>query len=133
MITLTYQGTTLDLSDRLQWTDEMSWSDFEQATEYATNGALLVDWAEKLSGRTIALDGADTEAWLDRTKCLQLSDWKNLPSPRFTLVLRGTPRTVIWDLAKGGFTATPVWKLLDGEFTGEILYRPMFWFLEVKD
>lgn len=131
MITLTYQDTQLALSDRLDWVDELSWSSIDQQTEYATNGALLIDQAEKLSGRTIELNGDDTRAWLDRTTCLRLNQWRRLRNARFTLVLRGEAYTVIFDHQKGGFTAQPIWKLEDGEFTGEVKYRPIFWFIEV--
>jgi hypothetical protein len=45
MITLTYNGTTAHISDRLDWQDEFSWSPVDQATSYSTTGALLVDVA----------------------------------------------------------------------------------------
>ena len=133
MITLTYQATTLELSDRLEWSDEFTWSEVEQQTEYATDGTLIVDVAVRKSGRLITLDGAATETWLTRTQMLQCRAWRKLPAARFTLVVRGELRTVIFDQAKGGFEARPIWKLLDGEITGETLYRPTFWFIEVDD
>ena len=42
-ITLTYNGTTATLSDRLQWSAEFDWSPVEQATAYSTTGALLIE------------------------------------------------------------------------------------------
>lgn len=133
MISLTYQSTTIALSDRLQWVNEMSWSDIEQATEYATNGALMVDQAEKLAGQSIELDGNDSQAWLSRATCLQIYQWRRLKAVSFTLVLRGVERQVIFDHEKIGFEAQPVWKLVEGELTGDVMYRPIFRFLEVKD
>ena len=71
-ITLTHAGTTLDLSDRLAWTDEFGWSPVEQSTEYSTTGALLVDVATKLAGRPITLEGKETATWLPRATCVAL-------------------------------------------------------------
>ena len=42
-ITLTYDTTTLYLSERLQWTDEYEWTPVQQATEYRITGALLIE------------------------------------------------------------------------------------------
>ncbi|MGP1680741.1 MAG: hypothetical protein ACTS8S_00235 [Giesbergeria sp.] len=130
-ITLTYNGTTATLSDRLQWADEYDWSPVEQATGYATEGALLVDVAEKLAGQPITLDGVESEAWLSRALCDTLKAWAALPGIEFALVLRGTTHQVIFDQEKNGFSARPIWRLLDGEITPELLYRPTFRFLKV--
>lgn len=133
MITLSYQTTTLELSDRLDWVDELSWSEVDQETEYATDGTLIVDVAVKKSGRPVTLEGVATETWLNRLTMLQCHAWRKLPAARFELVVRGEARTVIFDQAKGGFTATPIHKLLDGEIDGTTLYRPTFWFIEVSE
>lgn len=130
-ITLTYNGTTLDISDRLDWTDEFGWSPVEQASGYGTAGALLVDVAVKQAGRPITLMGTDTKAWIGRAVCVILHAWAALPGAEFVLMLRGVQRTVIFDHAKGGFTANPIWKLLDGEITDELVYLPTFRFLEI--
>ena len=61
-ITLTYNGTTANLGDRLHWADEFDWSPVEQSTTYSTTGRLLVDLSTKLSGQPITLEGADTNA-----------------------------------------------------------------------
>lgn len=130
-ITLTYNGTTAAISDRLQWTDEYDWSPVEQASAYSTTGALLVDVAVKQAGQTITLEGTDTNAWLSRALCDTLQAWAALPGIELTLTLRGVAHQVIFDHAKGGFTAQPIWRLLDGEITPELLYRPTFRFLKV--
>ena len=131
MITLRYQSTFILLSDRLQWVNEMSWSEIEQSTEYATNGALMVDQAEKLAGRPIELDGVESQAWLNRSTCLQIKQLIRIRGAVLALELRGETRNVIFDRQKGGFDAQPIWKLVDGEFTGDVLYRPTLRFLEV--
>ena len=130
-ITLTYNGTTATLSDRLQWVGEFAWSPVEQATAYSTTGALLVDVAVKQSGQPITLEGTDTNAWISRALCSTLQAWAALPGIQLGLVLRGQAHQVIFDHAKGGFSAQPVWKLLDGEITPELFYRPTFRFLKV--
>lgn len=130
-ILLAYNGTTASLSDRLQWTDEYDWSPVEQSTEYSTGGALLVDVALKQAGRSITLEGVETNAWLTRAACDTLQAWSALPGIQLRLTLRGLVRTVIFDQARKGFTAAPVWRLADGEQTIETLYLPTFRFLEV--
>lgn len=130
-ITLTYNGTTAHLSDRLQWTNEYDWSPVDQATGYSTRGVLLVDVGLKLAGQPITLEGTDTNAWISRALCSTLQAWAALPGIQLDLVLRGETHQVIFDHAKGGFTAQPIWKLLDGEITPELMYRPTFKFLKV--
>lgn len=130
-ITLTYNGTTAHLSDRLQWTDEFDWSPVDQATAYSTRGALLVDVGLKLAGQPITLDGADTNAWISRALCSTLQAWAALPGIELALVLRGTTHQVLFDHAKGGFSAQPIWKLVDSEITSELFYRPTLHFLKV--
>ena len=130
-ITLTYNGTTATLSDRLQWADEFDWSPVEQATAYSTTGRLLVDVSLKQAGQPITLEGTDTNAWISRALCSTLQAWAALPGIQLGLVLRGQAHQVIFDHAKGGFSAQPVWRLLDGEITSELFYRPTFRFLKV--
>ena len=108
-ITLTYNGTTATLSDRLQWVDEFAWSPVEQATAYSITGALLVDVAVKQSGQPITLEGADTNAWITRALCSTLQAWAALPGIELALVLRGTTHAVIFDHAQGGFAAQPIY------------------------
>jgi len=130
-ILLTYAGTTAQLTDRLQWTDEYDWSPVQQAGEYSTTGALLLDVAVKKAGRPITLDGVQSEAWIARALCDTLQAWAALPGITLTLTLRGTPRAVVFDHAQKGFTAQPVWKLLDFEASPELIYLPTFRFLEI--
>ena len=130
-ITLTYNGTTAHLSDRLQWTNEYDWSPVDQATGYSTRGVLLVDVGLKLAGQPITLEGTDTNAWISRALCSTLQAWAALPGIQLDLVLRSETHQVIFDHGKGGFSAQPIWKLLDGEITPELMYRPTFKFLKV--
>ena len=130
-ITLTYNGTTATLSDRLQWVDEFDWSPVEQATAYSTTGAPLVDVAVKQAGQPITLEGTDTNAWISRALCSTLKAWAALPGAQFDLVLRGITHPVIFDHAQGGFSAQAIWRLADGAIDAELMYRPTFKFLKV--
>lgn len=130
-ITLTYNDTTVELSDRLQWTDEYDWSRVEQSAEYGITGALIVDVAERQDGRPITLDGTTTAAWMPREQCDRLQAWADLPGAQFTLVLRGVARNVIFDQKKGGFSAKPTRNLVEGEIKQQTNYLPKFQFLEV--
>ena len=130
-ITLTYNGTTANINDRLDWQDEFGWSPVDQATSYSTTGALLVDVALRQAGRPITLIGTETAAWISRALCSTLQAWAELPGIQLTLVVRGQSRQVMFDHAKGGFTGQPVFKLQDGEESNEQLYLPTFRFIEV--
>lgn len=94
----------LELPPYLQWQDEFDWSPVEQATEYSTTGALLIDLAVKLTGRPITLMGTDNLGWITRAKLLQLKALAESPqemeldyhSRTFTVRFRydnGTPVT----------------------------------------
>ena len=130
-ITLTKDATTLGLPEDLFWIDEFSWARVAQETTRSTTGALLVDVAVKQAGQPITLEGTDTNAWITRALCSTLQAWAALPGIELALVLRGETHQVIFDHAKGGFSAQPIWKLLDGEITPELMYRPTFKFLKV--
>lgn len=129
-ITLTYNGTTAHLGDRLYWEDEFSWSPVVQTTAPSTTGALLVDVGLLKAGRPITLVGTDTQAWISHALCASLQAWAALPAITLTLTLRGTTRTVIFDHARRGFEARPLWRLADGEQGDPIdVYLPTLRFL----
>lgn len=130
-ITLTHGGLTLELSDRLDWTDEFSWSPVVQATDYGITGALIVGVALKQAGRPITLEGEQTKAWIERSTCDALRAWAALPGIELDLVLRGVTRTVMFDHQRGAFSARPIWPLLDGAVYAEQLYVPTLRFIEV--
>lgn len=127
MITLARNGTALDLSDRLIWTDEYAWSPVATEVRWGTTGAVQIHVGTRQAGRPITLDGRDTNAWITRALCDQLNAWAALPGTTFELTVRGTARSVL--LLE--FQADPIWRLLDGEHTPELLYRPFFKFMEI--
>lgn len=131
MITLTYNAVTANISNRLEWVDEFDWSPVAQETAYSTTGALLVDVGQRLAGRTITLQGMGTAAWISRGLCETLQAWAAIAGAQFTLTLRGVARTVMFDHARGGFSAQPLWRLADGEQSGDELLIPTLRFIEV--
>jgi len=133
MITLTYGGTTLELPDRLIWTDEYQWSPVVSELRWGTTGALIQHVGARQAGRPITLDGRASQAWISRAMCDQLNAWAALPGAEFELVVRGVARAVRFFSGQGApFEAETIWPLLfDGEHTPELRYRPFFRFIEV--
>lgn len=130
-ITLTHNGTTVHLGDRLIWSDEFGWNPVVQSTAYSTTGALLVDVGKRLAGRPITLEGVQSKAWITRALCDTLKAWAALPGAEFTLVLRGTSHTVVFDHAQTAFEAQALWLLADGQQTPDEVFLPTFRFLEI--
>lgn len=56
---------SVSLPGDLVWTDEFTWPTVVRASEYALNGALIVDSARRLAGRPITLAGA-VDCWVTR-------------------------------------------------------------------
>jgi len=134
MITLTHIATsqTLELSERLLWTDEFAWSPTAAETRFGTTGALMVHVGQRQAGRPITLDGVGSEAWLTRAVVAQLNAWAAQPGARFLLCLRGVNRTVLFDHSRApAFDAKPVISVEDGIELPTDLYRPTFNFIEV--
>lgn len=130
-ITLTYNGTTAQLGDRLLWTDEYGWSPVEQVKETSTNGKLIVHEGVRVADRPITLDGVESKAWITRALCDSLTAWSDLPGIVMTLVLRGVPRQVMFDHTRGGFEAAPIWRLADGQESPGQVFLPTFRFFTV--
>lgn len=84
---LTDGATPLSLPDDLEWTDEFDWIPVEQSAEYSLTGSMVVETAEKLSGRPITLVGREKVAWLSRADVLQLRAWAATPGKVLTLTL----------------------------------------------
>lgn len=120
MITLTRKSNNevLQLSDRLDWTDELSWSPVQQTVKHGTTGAMHLHINTKKAGRPITLDGRQTKAFFTRSTCLKLEGWAGKAGETFDLLLRGVTWVVVFDQSKGGFDAEPIFTaLLDSEYT----------------
>ena len=96
-ITLTKDGTTLELPEDLIWSDELTWSAVAQSKERGIWGTLIVDAMARNGGRPITLVGDGDSAWITRGVLRTLSAWARIPGQRFTLELLGQTFTVIFD------------------------------------
>lgn len=99
MTTLAYGATTITISDDMLWVDEYRWQPVEQKRAYTITGALIVESAAKLAGRPITLAGGDTYGWLARSVVDALLTAASIAGQQFTLTLRGTTHTVVFDQA----------------------------------
>lgn len=106
--TLVNGATTLTLSDDLLWTDEFDWAAVEQSQQYGLTGALILDSAAKVSGRTIRLEAGDDYGWMARSTLSTLRTWAGLAGQQFTLNYRSVAHTVVFDHAAGAIDASPV-------------------------
>lgn len=96
-ITLTKDGSTLELPEDLLWPDEFSWAAVAQTTERGIDGHLIVDAMLRNGGRPITLQGDGDSAWITRADLLVLKTWAALPGQEFVLDLRGQVWDVIFD------------------------------------
>ena len=123
--------TSLALPDALSWTDEYTWSPIEQAQNYTTTGALLIDEAVKQAGRPITLEGAETRTWCTRALVDTLHAWAATPGIVMTLVLRGVSRSVTFDHVRGALQGLPVLFYADGSIEATDFYIPTLRLIEV--
>lgn len=98
----------LELPADLIWANEFAWRQVEQAAEYTTTGALLIDSWAKQAGRPIELQGGVNYAWCLRGTLATLNTWASQPGQAFALTRNGTAHTVVMDHASGAITAEPV-------------------------
>lgn len=109
MISLTYSGSTIALSDDLVWSDEFAWSGVQQTVERSVTGALLVSLGSMSGGRPITLKGSSDSGWLTRATVQALKAWEASPGIVMTLSIGATTRSVMWRLQDGpGVAAEPV-------------------------
>lgn len=98
----------LDLPPDALWADEFAWQQVEQAAQYTTTGALVLDAWAKQAGRPITLRGDVDYAWCQRSTLITLNAWAAAAGQQFTLLLRGVLRAVVFDHAAGAIDASPV-------------------------
>jgi len=85
-LTLSDGVTSVTLPD-LVWTDRDDWGAVVQATEYTLSGAIVIEEAERLSGRPITLLGGLFLAWMTRTALDSLLALGADPGVELTLTL----------------------------------------------
>lgn len=131
MTTLSWSGTTIELSPDLLWSDEFDWSPVEQSSERTVTGALIVSQAVKVGGRPITLRPEDDRsAWTTRAVLDQLSAWAAVPGREMVLTLRGQARAVVFNQeGSGPINAEPVMHFSDVQPDDH--YRATFRFMEI--
>jgi hypothetical protein len=109
-IALTVSPTTVTLPVDLRWTDELDWHPVRQSVERSLTGALIVDVAAAVPGRSITLEPEnDSSAWMPRADVEQLQTWAAVPGQEMSLLLRGVTHTVMFRHHEGeALTAKPV-------------------------
>jgi hypothetical protein len=87
---------------RMAWVDKLQHSSIVQESEYAMNGALLVERGTKLAGLPITLESGQ-DSGFTRDLLEQLVVHANTKTTEFTITLTdGSTHTVIWDIQDNG-------------------------------
>lgn len=95
-IQLSDQFDAIILPPDMAWTDEFEWTPVVQDANHTLTGALIVECAEKQTGRPITLQSGDDRAWITGDKLQLLQTWAARAGGYFGLVIRGQMRTVIF-------------------------------------
>lgn len=77
----------LALPRGLVWADEFDWSPVESSFEYALNGALVLDAAQRQSGRPVTLLAEEDSGWMRRDVLLALQELASVPGAVYLLRL----------------------------------------------
>jgi hypothetical protein len=77
----------LQLPRGMVWADEFDWQPVEAATEYATDGALVMDVAVRQAGRPISLRADDDAGWMRRDTLQSLQALASAPGAVYVLRL----------------------------------------------
>lgn len=99
MISLSLNGTTIELDPDLYWTDEHDWHPVTQSVERALTGALIIQIAGDAAtpGRPITLAPEDDRsAWMKQSDLDELKAWAAIPGAVLQLTLRGRTRDVMF-------------------------------------
>lgn len=98
----------LELPADLLWSDEFAFKQVEQAREYTSTGALIVDEWKRQTGRPITLAGDVTHGWCQRGPLQTLNAWAGQPGLRMVLTRNGATHPVVWDHQAGAIEAAQV-------------------------
>ena len=115
-LTLTDGTNALTLNPDLYWSDENNWHPVEQTADRTITGGLIVQSAQRVTGRPITLEPIDdSAAWMTLEQVVALRNWAAVPGQALTLTLRGVAREVIFRHQDGGLEAQPVLQYRDGD------------------
>jgi hypothetical protein len=97
MATLTYLTTVITLPEDLLWSDEDQWNPVAQTADRGITGALIVQAAAKIAGRSMTLAPLDEgSAWMSRSTLDALRNQSTYAGRQFVLNLRGVNYDVIF-------------------------------------
>lgn len=125
MNTLTYGVTVVTLPDDMLWPDEFTWRAIEQKTSYGVTGALFVESALKLAGRTIEMQAGEG-VWMTRATLIALYALAQIPGATMVLLLRGQTFNVKFDHATNAIAATPLVDYSDPDAADQYLVTLKF-------
>lgn len=108
MNSITYNTSTVQLPDDLDWPDEFAWSPVTQKTEHSITGSLIVDIGVRAAGRQVTLRGDRGTAWTTREVAAQLQAWAAIGGALMTLMLRGSTRQVLFDHERTALEWNPI-------------------------
>lgn len=125
---------TVQLEDGFLWPDEFEWSPVQQSTEYALDGAFIVQEGFKQAGRPITLQPANQNmGWIKLSDLRVLQAWSNLHE-EFTLQFEWQHDqrqfNVIFNCEKGALSASPVKRIPAASLNA--YYNVTMQFLEVE-
>jgi len=76
------------LPDDLLWEDEFNWVEVESTASRTLSGELILDFRQKVAGRTITLVPPDSEmGWIKRSTLEILKQWSAIKGLEMTLTL----------------------------------------------
>lgn len=93
-MTLSLDG--LVLPPDMVWADEYDWTPTEQSQTYALNGALVIETAQKLTGRPITLTSEQSSGWIKKQILDQLYAKLALTTSLVLTVQSGETFDVTW-------------------------------------
>ena len=105
-MTITLDAITLP--EDLVWANEYNWSPVVQDAKKSVTGALIIQEAKQLAGRSIILSGAENAAWIDRTRLDALQVKSDTVDLAMVLTHNGTVYNVMFDRSGNSDTGITV-------------------------
>ena len=97
MITLTFGGVPVTLSEDFNWSDEFDWQPVEQTIARSITGALIIESSSRIGGRPITLEPPDEQsAWVKLVDLNVIRGWAAIAGRVMVLNIHGVNRNVIF-------------------------------------
>ena len=105
-MTITLDAITLP--EDLVWVNEYNWSPVVQDAKKSVTGALIIQEAKQLTGRSIVLSGAENAAWIDRATLDALQVKSDTVDLAMVLTHNSTAYNVMFDRSSNSDTGITV-------------------------